>query len=103
MTDKVVALSNDPSKIDVQISHTGPPAATLHQQLIELARMLNAKAAKAKAAKAKAAKAKAANAITLPSSPVEPAQPQDNVNTLAFQDTAGQDSVAGVAEGTDVG
>ncbi len=98
MTDKVVALSNDPSKIDVQISHTGPPAATLHQQLIELARMLNAKAAKAKAAKAKAA-----NAITLPSSPVEPAQPQDNVNTLAFQDTAGQDSVAGVAEGTDVG
>jgi len=93
MTDKVVALSNDPSKIDVQISHTGPPAATLHQQLIELARMLNAKAAKAKAA----------NAITLPSSPVEPAQPQDNVNTLAFQDTAGQDSVAGVAEGTDVG
>jgi hypothetical protein len=54
MTDKIVALSNDPTRIDVSISSTGPPAASLHEQLIELARILNAKTAQA---------------ITLPSPP----------------------------------
>ncbi len=86
MTDKIVALSNDPTRIDVSISSTGPPATTLHKQLIELARILNAKTAQAIALQ---------STLHSPSS-----QSPDAANTLALQDAT--QAVEGVVEGADV-
>jgi hypothetical protein len=74
MTDKISLLSNnDPARIEVQISHTGAPSAqTLHKQLIELARILNA----------------------------QPANPTIFPDPLTLEDTQSS-GVEGVAEGTD--
>ena len=88
MTDKVVALSNDPARIEVSVSQTGPPATTLHQQLIELARILNERHANARTGDL----------------PVLHSSNQGNANTLALKDTTedtARATVEGVVEGGD--
>jgi hypothetical protein len=88
MTDKILALSNDPARIEVTVSHTGPPAATLHQQLIELARILNERHANARTGDL----------------PVLHSSNQGNANTLALKDTTedtARATVEGVVEGGD--
>jgi hypothetical protein len=74
MTDKISLLSNDPTRIDVSISSTGPPATSLHKQLIELARILNAQPIRT------------INATTI-SSPNAPKPTSGDTTTLALPNT----------------
>jgi hypothetical protein len=45
MTDKIVALSNDPQRIDVNINQSTPAGPSLFERINALARAINAKAA----------------------------------------------------------